>query len=254
MPTAIVLVEPALPENVGAAARVMASFGLADLRLVAPEAPHDHPRAVAAATHGASVLAGARVYASVAEAVADRRRVWATSARPKELVLPTCGPRALGASLRAAEAAGAAPAVLFGPERTGLRYEHLRHAHALVHAPTDPSCPALNLAQAVALVAWERWAVVEGAEAPVAGAPPALAPATAPASDAAPPAPLAAFDAWFDALAAAVDGAGWLSDPVLRPRALRNLRAALLRAGFTDAELHSLHGVVRALTRGRRDA
>lgn len=247
MPTAIVLVEPAFPENVGAAARVMASFGLSDLRLVAPETPTDHPRAVAAATHGAGVLAQARVYATVAEAVADRRRVWATSARPKELVLPTSGPRALGAALRAAEAADAAPAVLFGPERTGLRYEHLRHAHALVHVPTDPTCPALNLAQTVALVAWERWAVVEGAE----GAEGAERATAAPSAVAPPPAPLAAFDAWFGALTAAIDAAGWLSDATLRPRALRNLRAAFLRAGFTDPELHALHGLVRALSRAR---
>lgn len=245
MSTAIVLVEPAFPENVGAVARAMANFGLSDLRVVAPEAPLDHPRAVATATHGVTVLAGARVCATVAEALGDRRRVWATTARPKELPLPTSGPRTLGAALRAAEAEGAAPAVIFGPERTGLRYEHLVYAHALVHVPTDPACPALNLAQAVALVAWERWAVDEGAE----RAPPPAAPV--PAAEA-PPAPLAAFDAWFDALAAEIDDAGWLSEPQLRPRVLRNLRAAFGRAGFTDVELRTLHGLVRALGSRRR--
>lgn len=235
--TAIVLVEPSLPENVGAAARVMANFGLRDLRLVAPEHPPDHPRAVAAATHGEGVLAAARVYDTLPAALADRRHVWATTARPKELPLPAYGPRALGEALVAAEAEGAAPAVLFGPERTGLRYEHLVHAAALVHVPTDPVCPALNLAQAVALVSWERWAAAGAGTPPLNGGAP-------------PPAPAAAFDAWFTALTAAIDGVGWLSEPALRVRALRSLRVAFTRAGLTEAELHTLHGLVRAL-RGR---
>ncbi len=250
--TAIVLVEPSLPENVGAAARVMANFGLSDLRIVAPGAPPDHPRAVAAATHGERVLAAARVFPTVEAAVADRARVWATTARGKELPLPLLGPRALGAELRAAEAGGAAPAVLFGPERTGLRYEHLACATTLVRIPTDAGCPALNLAQAVALVSWERWAAgPEGAEAPEAARLVVDAASTLPPAPVGPiPAPQAAFDAWFGALTAALDRVGYLSEPALRARALRNLRAALRRAGFSEAELHTLHGVVRAL-RGR---
>ena len=35
----VVLVEPQLGENIGAAARVMANFGLSQLRLVAPRQP-----------------------------------------------------------------------------------------------------------------------------------------------------------------------------------------------------------------------
>ena len=233
-PTAIVLVEPSLPENVGAVARAMANFGLADLRLVAPETPPDHPRAVAAATHGAAVLAGARVYATLGDALHDRRAVWATTARPKEVPVPALGPRALGAALRAAEAQEAAPAVIFGPERTGLRYEHVAHATTgLVHIPTDAACPALNLAQAVALVSWERFSADEAAHR---GVTPAHTPA-----------PHAAFDAWFDAFTAAINRVGYLSEPALRVRALRNLRAALQRAGFSEAELNTLRGVVRAL-------
>ncbi|MDP2313788.1 MAG: RNA methyltransferase, partial [Pseudomonadota bacterium] len=155
--TAIVLVEPSLPENVGAAARALANFGMTDLRLVSPVASADHPRAIAAAAHGVAVLRAARTFPTLAEALADRRRVWATSARRPELPLPTLDPRALGAALRRAEADDAAPAVVFGPERTGLRYEHFARVDAIVSVPTDPACPSLNLGLAVGIVAWE-WA------------------------------------------------------------------------------------------------
>jgi tRNA/rRNA methyltransferase len=234
--TAIVLVEPSLPENVGAVARAMGNFGLYDLRVVAPAFPVDHARAVAAATHGEQVLRAARTYGTLAEALAGRRRVWATTARLRETVLPVIGPRALGAALRAAEAAEAAPALVFGPERTGLRFEHLERADALVHIPTDPACPALNLAQSVLLCAWERWAADDTPEQ-----------ATGPL-----PAPKESFDAWFSTLEEGLDRVGYLSEPALRVRALRTLRSALSRAGFSEQELGALHGVIRALGRPPR--
>jgi len=234
--TAIVLVEPTLPENVGAAARALANFGLTDLRLVAPafERGADHPRALAAAAHGDAVLRAARTYPTLAAALADRRRVWATTARVPELPLPAVGPRALGAALRAAEAEGAAPAVVFGPERTGLRHADIALADAIATVPTDPACPSLNLGVAVALVAWERAAA--------AGEPPSTGPL---------PASREAFEGWFAAFAEAIERAGYLTDPTLRVRALRNLRGAFARAGLTEAELHTLRGVVGALGRRR---
>ena len=225
---AVVLVETSLPENLGAVARVLANFGLRDLRLVAPEVDPADPRAVAAATHGAEVLEGARRFSSVAEAVADRRRVWATTARVHERPLPVAHPRAAAPALRAPGAA-----VLFGPERTGLRLEHLAAIEGVIQIPTDPSCPALNLAQAVTVVVWE--AVTAD-----------VAPPSGPS-----PAPVARFDAWYQSLLAELDGVGFYSDPRRRVRALANLRASLVRAGFTEAELRTLAGVVRAL-RGRR--
>ena len=40
----VILVEPQLGENIGAAARAMANFGLSRLRLVAPRQPGPTPR------------------------------------------------------------------------------------------------------------------------------------------------------------------------------------------------------------------
>ena len=79
---AIILVNPQMGENIGAAARVMGNFGLSDLRLVAPRDGWPNPQAEAMAV-GSPVLESARVFESVAEATADLSRVYATTARPR---------------------------------------------------------------------------------------------------------------------------------------------------------------------------
>lgn len=81
----MVLVAPSGPLNIGAVARSMKNYGVRDLRLVAPRC-RDHLCADArrmAAHAAADVLASARVFASLAECVADAGYVLATSARDR---------------------------------------------------------------------------------------------------------------------------------------------------------------------------
>lgn len=233
-PPVVVLVETSLPENLGAAARAMANFGLRELRLVAPEVPPDDPQAVAVAAAGAPVLAAARVFADLPAALADLHRVWATTALERTFQKPLLHPRALAPTLRGAAAAGQACAVVFGPERTGLRYEDLTLAEGLVRIPTDPACRALNLAQAVAVIAWE-WSAAESEAPPVQPT----------------PAPRAELQGLFDQLEAALAAAGFLTEPSLSVRTVRNLRTALIRAGLTSQEIKTLRGAVGALARAR---
>ena len=72
-PPAIVLVRPQLGENIGKAARAMLNFALTDLRLVAPRDGWPNPAAGPAASGADVVLERARVFDTVAEAVADGR-------------------------------------------------------------------------------------------------------------------------------------------------------------------------------------
>src|SRR5438270_11499116 len=77
---AIILVEPQLGENIGTAARAMANCGLDDLRLVRPRDGWPSDKAVAAASGADSVLDKARLYPSLAAAIADLRHVDASTA------------------------------------------------------------------------------------------------------------------------------------------------------------------------------
>src|SRR5678816_319778 len=76
----IILNAPQLAENIGAVARVMANFGLADLRLVNPRDGWPQERAWALASGAEWPLNAAQVFESVAEAIADLQVVFATTA------------------------------------------------------------------------------------------------------------------------------------------------------------------------------
>jgi tRNA/rRNA methyltransferase len=146
---AFILVAPQLGENIGAAARVMANFGLPDLRLVSPR--DGWPNA-AAETMSAGALPGlvqVQVFDSVEQAIAGRTLVLATTARPRGMEKPVIGAREAAERIRSAPSA----AVLFGAERMGLPNEAVTLADAILSFPVDPAFGSLNLAQAVALVA-----------------------------------------------------------------------------------------------------
>src|SRR5579885_1885091 len=81
----VVLVEPQLGENIGFAARAMLNCGLERLRLVRPRDGWPNPKAVAAASGADRVIARAELFESVEEATADLQRLYATSARPREM-------------------------------------------------------------------------------------------------------------------------------------------------------------------------
>lgn len=152
LPLCIVLVEPRNPLNIGAAARAMANFGFSDLRVVNPYEVAF--REAVSAVGGAPVLQSARVFPTVAEAVADCALVLGTTAvGNRELQHPLLGLPAAAATIRAQCAAPTA--LLFGSEKFGLSNDHVSHCHALIRIPTTPETPSMNLGQSVAVCLYE---------------------------------------------------------------------------------------------------
>src|SRR4051794_13220470 len=88
----VVLVEPQLGENIGAAARVMANFGLSRLRVVAPRQGWPNPKAHVMAAGADRVLNDAQVFGTLAEAIADCRFLLATTARAHDQAKPVLSP------------------------------------------------------------------------------------------------------------------------------------------------------------------
>src|SRR5271154_2220246 len=88
----VVLVEPQLGENIGAAARVMANFGLSRLRLVAPRQGWPNGKAKIMASGADRVLDQAELFSTAAEAVADCTFVLATTARAHDQAKPVVAP------------------------------------------------------------------------------------------------------------------------------------------------------------------
>ena len=149
----VVLVETSNPLNIGAAARAMSNFGFLQLRVVNP---YDVAfREARSAVGGAPVLADAKEYKTVAEAVADCTLVVGTTAvRHRELHHPL---RRLeqGAKLIRKELAMGRVALLFGTEKTGLSNDDLSHCHWLMNIPTREQHISMNLGQAVAVCLYE---------------------------------------------------------------------------------------------------
>lgn len=147
----VVLVEPSLPENVGAVARVIGNLGDGELRLVNP-CDHLSPEARRLATHSTAVLRRAHVFSSLSDALADRQFVIGTSARKRER---HARPLPLPEVATVLPGSGARLAVVFGRESSGLTNEELTLCHACVHVPTRGRSASLNLSHAAAVVLYE---------------------------------------------------------------------------------------------------
>ena len=239
----IVLVGPQMGENVGAAARAMLNCGLSELRLVSPRDGWPNERARAMAT-GASrgIVDRAAVFESTAGAVADLHRVYATTARRRDLLKPAIGPRDLAAEVRDFAAQGLRSGVLFGPERTGLDNDDVALASGIVHIPLNPAYSSLNLAQAVLLVA-HSWFEAGAAGSGAAGA----------AVSATPLATSEQLLNLFEHLEQELDASGFLRVVEKRGIMVRNLRSILHRAELREHEVRALHGVVSSLVGRRKD-
>ena len=234
----IILNAPQLAENIGAVARVMANFGLSDLRLVNPRDGWPQERAWALASGAEWPLNGARVYDTVAQAIADLQLVFATTARPRELTLPVLTPRAGAAELAQAVGRGERVGLLFGGERAGLETADIALCQAVVTIPIDPRFRSLNLGQAVAINAYEwRTTVVDAA-------PSHFRPGPGPATG-------EAMIGLYEHLERELETAGFFHPPEKTPNMVLNLRSALGKARFTDQEVRTLRGVITALSRGR---
>lgn len=146
--------------NIGAAARAMKNMGFGRLHLVGT-CSHRTDEAIARASGANDVLDNARVFSTLAEAVADAHVVIGTTARDRQLAVPVDTCREVATGLRAmadAHPAGSEPlqaAVLFGRERSGLTNDELDRCTRLLRIPCNPDFSSLNLGSAVQVVAYE---------------------------------------------------------------------------------------------------
>ena len=237
---AVVLVEPQLGENIGAAARAMLNFGLDELRLVRPRDGWPNAAAKANAAGANVVLERALLFDTLEDAVADRRRVLAATARPRDMAVRVVAPAAAAALLRQAAARGEPGAVVFGRESTGLDNDAIALADAAITVPSTPDFSSLNLAMAVLLIGYE-WYRLRA---------PALPVPVSAADRAATREELLGF---FEHLEHELDASGFFRVAERRPVTVRNMRALFQRADLSEREVRMLRGVIGGLGReGRR--
>jgi tRNA/rRNA methyltransferase len=235
---AIILSHPQMGENVGAAARAMKNFGLTDLRLIAPQCGWPNERAKVLASGAGDIIEKARVYQTAAEALADIRLVFATTARGRDILREILTPEAAARRLRAATTEGLATAILFGGERAGLDNDEMSLADAAITIPTA-EFPSLNLGQAVLLIGYE-W--LKSADA---------TPASRTRKTVAVPAARTELVQLFEHLERELDAAQFLFPPEKKETMVRNIRAMILRSGLSDQEVRTIRGMIVALVRNK---
>ncbi len=236
----VVLVRPQLADNVGAVARAMANGGLFHLRLVAPRDGWPQEKAWRNSSGADRLLDAATVHETVADAVADLHRVFATCPRPRHIVKPVLTARGAAAELREICGRGLRAGLLFGPERAGLDNDDMACADALVRYPLNPAFMSLNLAQAVMVMAYEWWTAADQ-----------TVPKTLMTNETQ-VATKGRLENFLAHLVDQLDASGFLRNAPKRPGMIRNIRHLFERGEVTEQELRTLHGVVTELAIGRR--
>lgn len=158
----IILVSPARPENIGAAARAMKTMGFNQLRIVASDA-HLQP-ATRWVAHGAGdIIDNIQVYPTLADAVADMDFIIATTARSRAKFHYYATPEQLVPLLREKQQWMSRMALVFGREDSGLTNEELALADILTGVPMVADYPSLNLGQAVMVYCYQLASLMQTA-------------------------------------------------------------------------------------------
>jgi tRNA/rRNA methyltransferase len=236
----VILSHPQLGENIGAAARAMANFGLGDLRLVNPRDGWPNEKARIMAVGAANIVDDAYLFGTLKEALGDLQFVLATTARGRGFAKQIYTAEAGAKLLREKIAAGVRCGLLFGNERTGLENDEVSFANAVITIPTSPDFSSINLGQAVLLTAYEWFKSGDDTPGYQLQHGPLAKPATR-----------EEMFQLFDHLEGELLGNGFLFPPDKAETMIRNIRAMLTRPEFTDQEVRTLRGIIVALVRGK---
>jgi tRNA/rRNA methyltransferase len=148
-----ILVEPKVPENIGAAARAIKTMGFSSLRLVNP-CDHLHEKARWLAHASNDILEEAGIYTSLKDAIADADFVIGTTAKKRSVKHDYHHCNDLVNIINAKSKSIEQVAVVFGREESGLTNDELKICDILSTIPMRKKYPSLNLAQAVMIYAY----------------------------------------------------------------------------------------------------
>jgi tRNA/rRNA methyltransferase len=229
----VVLVRPYGGVNVGAVCRAIRNTAAGELWIVEPS--FDPELARRAAAHAGDVLDARRETGSLEEALAGCSLVVGTTARGGAYRSRTRDIRDVAPDIVSAETSGAGtPALVFGPEDSGLTNRDIARCHVLASIPADRAYASLNLAQAALVCLYETFRARSLAGS---GAPPFPAESRADAAD---------IEAMYGALQEALLRVGFLSED--NPEhVMMTLRGLFGRAGLDERELRVLRGVARQI-------
>jgi|TARA_R110002126_G_scaffold13118_2_gene56365 tRNA/rRNA methyltransferase len=226
-------------ENIGGTARAMLNCGLDRLKLVNPRDGWPNPRAHVMSSGALDIMPEVEVFNDTPTALADYNYIYATTARPRDMLKPVLTPEEAGTDIYKRMAEGQKCAVMFGCERTGLENDDVTLAHSIITVPLNPNFTSLNLSQAVLLIAYEcsKHAIKPSVRVDVAEG----------ADDA--PAPMADLDNLFSRLENALVDTRFFKEDHRQRATMRNIKNMYTRAELSVQEVKTFHGIITALTK-----
>ncbi|HBN22221.1 MAG TPA: rRNA methyltransferase [Holosporales bacterium] len=238
----VILSRPTLSQNIGSCARAMLNFGLTEMRLIDPQANWLDSDARALSASADSILEKAVVFKTPQEAFADLQGIYATTARPRDMIKEAISPREAAIEVNESINSGKKIGLLFGSEKCGLDNDEIALCDKIITIPLNPDFSSINLAQAVILVSYEMY---QGCQ-------------NAPARDVLwerddQEAPREELFGFYKHLEGALEKGGYFQVDHKRELMQRNLRNMFSRASMTSQEVRSLRGVITALTRSGED-
>lgn len=231
----IVLVNPQMGENIGAAARAMLNFGLTDLRLVNPRDGWPNATAEANASGAFDIMPPPQVFDTLVEALKPFHTVYATTARPRDMVKTVFTPNAAASDIKEKQSNGENIAILFGGERAGLTNDEITLAHHIISIPVNPDFWSLNLAQSVLLISHEIHKESDN-----------TSPIETPTGDSI-PVTHEELNEMLSRLEQELEEKGFFRSTGLKPTMLRNIRNIFTRADMTEQEVRTFQGIISAL-------
>ncbi len=152
----VILVEPAVPGNIGSAARAMKTMGLANLVVLnGPKDFQTHMQAIMFGHGAGDLLKNARHVATWEEATDGLHWLVGTTHRKRRAQFPQVVEARQAAAKIAELSHKHRVGIVFGREEAGLSDTELRLCHDIVSVPQATEHPSLNLSQAVMLLAYE---------------------------------------------------------------------------------------------------
>lgn len=153
MDISFILVEPKVPENLGAAARAIKTMGFKKLYLVNP-CEYKTGKAKWLAHGSANILDDAKVFTNLEEAINTNELAIGTTGRHRTLKNEYIDLKQLTPFLESRGHVYSKIALVFGREESGLSNDELALCDVISTISMASSFPSLNLSQAVMLYAY----------------------------------------------------------------------------------------------------
>ena len=148
----IILVETQIPENLGASARAMLNFNLKNLSLVSPFFDLSNEKILPLAAGADYIIKNVKEFKSFEDSIKNFNVLVATTNRSRAIRQKQISFKDLHNIIYKSSNK---VAIIFGPEQSGLKNEHISICDFVLKINTNPNFSSLNLSHAVSIIAYE---------------------------------------------------------------------------------------------------